>query len=83
MNFLEAIKSGKPFKRACHDEYLLINDERIKPGDFIEFKGLTTKQALLKIANGQTFYWESNRLRLCEISLESLLSNDWEIKETL
>ena len=33
MNFLDAISSGKPFKRPSYDEWIIVNPNSLKPND--------------------------------------------------
>ncbi len=81
MNIIEAIETGKPFKRPIHDDYIIENFEKTtRPGSFL--KSFGKKSEPLFYANDLTlfssFWWTKGQF--VEFTKESLLATDWEVK---
>ena len=73
MTFLEAIKTGKPFKRKCHEHWVIHNPYADPPPeDYHGEQDLRLKSLpFIMPHNGlPPVFWPS-----------AMLSTDWEIKE--
>ncbi len=77
MNFLEAIKSEKPFKRPNYRRYIVINPKGLSPP-----QGTTGKVCIpTMIKDGKfPFIWENTKFPVI-LCISAILGEDWEIKK--
>jgi len=89
MNLLEAVRADRPFRRPCHDDWIVRNvgEGVLKPNDkhlgFNATDSFTGKEINLiltvELARVSPFLWES-RDRHVVFTPESILAEDWEVR---
>ena len=75
MNFLEAISSGKPFKRPGCGDWIIENPKALK-----RKSGISVTEKTEKILRGSAFIWVRTK-KAVFFAKSTLIAEDWEIKE--